>query len=80
LERLRLISAVSQSLHHDDQRLQPWRDFWRPQTLEQHIQRQQTQPLTDISDLQAGFWPAEEPADDIIAYIYQQRERDRLAR
>jgi hypothetical protein len=78
LEQLNLISAVSQSLHRNYQRLQPRVDFWHPQTLEQHIQAQQTQPITDIADLQVSFWPEEESADDIIEYIYQQRQEDRL--
>jgi hypothetical protein len=78
LEQLNLISAVSQSLHRSYQRLQPVLDFWRPQTLEQLIQAQRTRPITAIADLQASFWPEEESADDIIEYIYRQRQEDRL--
>jgi hypothetical protein len=78
LEQLSLINAITQSLHRNYERLQPAADFWQPQTLEQHIQAQQTQPVTDIADLQASFWPEDESADDIIEYIYRQRREDRL--
>lgn len=57
-------------------RLQPQADFWQPQTVEQRIQAQQTQPVADIADLRADFWPEDESADDIIEYIYQQRRED----
>ena len=78
LEQLELISTISQSIHRNYQQTQPTVDFWEPQTLEQHIQAQLTQPVTDIADLVADFWPEEESADDFIAYIYQQRREDRL--
>lgn len=78
LEQLNLISAVSQHLHSSYQQLQPALDFWQPQTLEQLVQTQQTQPIMDIADLRASFWPEDESADDIIEYIYQQRQEDRL--
>lgn len=74
LEQLELISALSQSLHRNYQQTV---DFWEPKTLEQLIQTQQTQPITNIADL-AGFWPQEESVDDFIEYIYQQRHEDRL--
>jgi hypothetical protein len=74
LEQLELISALSQSLHRNYQQTA---DFWEPKTLEQLIQAQQTQPITNIADL-AGFWPQEESVDDFIEYIYQQRHEDRL--
>jgi Arc/MetJ-type ribon-helix-helix transcriptional regulator len=74
LEQLELISTISQSLHRNCQQAV---DFWEPKTLEQLIQAQQTQPITDIADL-AGSWPEEESVDDFIEYIYQQRREDRL--
>ena len=78
LEQLDLISVISQSLYRSYQGFQPGLDFWQPPTLEQLIQSQQTQPITDLSDLEADFWPTEESADEIIEYIYQQRKHDGL--
>jgi len=74
LEQLELISTISQSLHRNYPQTV---DFWESKTLEQLIQAQQTQPITDIADL-AGSWPEEESVDDFIEYIYQQRREDRL--
>jgi hypothetical protein len=78
LEQLNLISAVSQSLYYSYQQMPPQMDFWKPPTLEQLIQAQQTQPITDIASLRGAFWPEDETADDLIEYIYQQRHEDRL--
>lgn len=78
LEQLDLIRVISQSLYHTYQRTQPVVDFWEPQTLEQLIQAQQTQPVTDITSLGGNFWPKDESADDFVGYIYQQRHKDRL--
>ena len=75
LEKLDLIAAVSQSLYRAYQQTQPAADFWSPKPLEQLIQ---SQPVTDIADLRADFWPEDESADDLIDYIYKQREEDRL--
>jgi hypothetical protein len=74
LEQLELISTISQSLYRSYQQTV---DFWEPKTLEQLIQAQQPQPITNIADL-ASFWPEEESVDDFIEYIYQQRREDRL--
>jgi hypothetical protein len=71
-EQLSLISAITQSLHRNYyQQTQPAADFWEPKTLEQHIQAQQIQPVANIADLKADFWPEDESADDFIEYIYQ---------
>ena len=78
LEQLNLISILSQSLHRNYQQTQPAMDFWEPQTLEQVIQAQQTQPITDIASLRGNFWPEDESADDFIEYVYQQRRDDCL--
>ncbi len=34
-------------------------------------------PVTDVADLIADFWPEDETADDINAYVAQQRAADR---
>ena len=78
-EQLSLISAITQFLYHNySPQLHSAADFWVPKTLEEHIQAQQTQPITSIADLKADFWPEDESADDFIDYIYQQRQEDRL--
>jgi len=78
LEQLELISTISQSIHRNYQQTQLAVDFWEPKTLGQHIQAQLTQPVTNIADLVADFWPEEESANDFIAYTYQQRREDCL--
>ena len=76
LEQLDLISALSQALHHSYLLTLSAGEFWKPKTLEQHIEAQQTQPVADIAGLRADFWPEDESADDLMAYIYGQRRED----
>ncbi len=76
LERLDLIRALSRSLQRAY--VEGDADFWHPKTLKQHVEAQDTPVITDISQLKADFWPKDESADDVIAYIYQQRSEDRL--
>jgi hypothetical protein len=83
LERLNLISAITQSLQRSYQQMLPAVDFWEPKALEYLSQAQRTQPVADIAELRAGYWPEdesadEESADDLITYIYDQRREDRL--
>jgi hypothetical protein len=78
LEQLNLIRVISQSLYHSYRQMEPNLDFWEPQRLEQLIEAQQTQAISDIASLRAGFWPEDESADDLIEYIYGQRQEDRV--
>ncbi len=73
LEQLNLIRTLLQSLSRSYEHAQPTEDFWAPQSLEELVQSQQTEPVTDISILKGDFWPEDESTDDFLAYIYQQR-------
>jgi hypothetical protein len=50
--------------------------FLRGRTLDELIDEQQTPIIADISTLAADFWPEDESAEDINAYIYAQRHTD----
>ena len=78
LEQLQLIEAVSEFLQLKYQITRPTGDFWSPQSVEELVRAQNRQPVTNIADLAADFWPEQESADDIIEYLYQQRQEDRL--
>ncbi len=77
-EQLSLIGEISKFLPRSYQQMQPRGDFWYPKTLKQHVQAQGASPVKDIASLQVDFWPEEETADDIIEYLYQQRQDDLL--
>jgi hypothetical protein len=68
-EQLELIQVLSQSLLQ--QYRQPESDAIPP-----YVKR--TTPLTDLTQVAADFWPEDESADDINAYIAQQRREDRM--
>lgn len=48
-------------------------NFWQPQPIASIAAAQQTQPVSDLSTLQADFGPEDESADDVIAFVEQQR-------
>jgi hypothetical protein len=77
-EQIELIRAVSQLLYSNYQKTLTAVDFWQPASIEAIVQSQQTPVVEDISTLKVDFWPEEEPADDFIEYINQQRKEDRL--
>jgi hypothetical protein len=68
-EQLELIQVISQSLRQQYQ--QPAAD-----AIPENVKR--TAPVTDLAQLAADFWPEDESADDINAYIAQQRREDRM--
>lgn len=78
LERLSLLRIISDSLSriYEQKDADP-SGFWTGQTLEQLLQTQQTRPIEDIRQLRADFWPEDESADDLIEYVYGQRQEDR---
>ena len=77
-EQIELISAVSQFLRSSYQQLPSKADFWQPQSIDQLIQAQAVPPVQDITRLAFDESAEDEPADEMIAYIYGQPQADRL--
>jgi hypothetical protein len=76
LEQLDLIQALSKSVQASYLGASST-DFWKPKTLQEHIRAQKPKLVIDVADLVAEFWPEDESADDIVQYIYGQRQEDR---
>jgi hypothetical protein len=78
-EQLELIEEISRSLKNQYQpkvmrgRLE---EFVPAESVSIPIKR--TPPVQDLAQLKADFWPEEETADDINAFIEQQRREDLL--
>lgn len=71
VEQLQLIQALSQTLQRRyEQRASI-------DTIPASVKR--SQPITDLNQLAANFWPEDESADDINAFIAQQRAADRMS-
>lgn len=68
-EQLELIQVISQSLRRHYQQTEA-------DAIPQSVKR--TAPVTDLGQLAADFWPEDESADEINAYIAQQRREDRM--
>lgn len=75
-EQVELISAVSQFLR---QSYQPpsTTDFWQARSINQLIQAQAVLPVRDIMQLAFDELADDESADEMVAYIYGQRQADR---
>jgi hypothetical protein len=71
VEQLQLIQALSQVLQRRYEQTPPM------DTIPASVRR--SQPVTDLDQLAADFWPEDESADDINAFIAQQRAADRLS-
>ncbi|MBV9786670.1 MAG: hypothetical protein JOZ51_00730 [Chloroflexi bacterium] len=76
-EQVELISAVSQFLRQSYQQPLSTNDFWQPQSISQLIQAQVVMPVRDIMQLAFDEAADDESADEMIAYIYGQRQADR---
>ncbi|MDP9309839.1 MAG: hypothetical protein M3R24_02910 [Chloroflexota bacterium] len=77
-EQMELIHAISHFLRRRSQQPLPATDFWQPKSVPQLIQAQAVQPVQDIAHLPSDEAADNEPADEMIAYIYGQRQADRL--
>lgn len=73
-EKLELLQVISQDLQQSLSLLEGNTIFWSSQSLKDLIETQQPLIVTDISALGADFWPEDEKADDINAYIEHQRQ------
>lgn len=69
IEQLQLIQALSQALQ------QRYQQFTPTDSIPPSVKR--TQPVTDLGERAADFWPEDESADDINLFIAQQRIADR---
>lgn len=76
-EKYQLIEVVARSLNQIDTLETRSSAFLRGRTLDELIAEQEPPVITDLEALAADFWPEDESADDIIAYVNQQRHADR---
>jgi hypothetical protein len=72
-ERLELIEAVSRSLQQSWRKLERLNGEQAP-AIPDYVRR--TPPVTSLKQLEADFWPDDETADDINAFIARQRQED----
>ena len=72
-EKYALIEIVARSLVQADALEARSATFLHGRTLDELIAAQQPPVITNISTLVADFWPEDESADDINAYIDAQR-------
>ena len=74
-ERLELIEAVSRSLQQSWLQLEGVNgEHVLEPAIPDYVRR--TSPVTNLKQLEADFWPDDETADDINAFVALQRQED----
>ena len=76
-DKLALFRALSEALEQDRTFTALNAIFWEQNSLADLVADQQVPVATDLSDLAADFWPANETADEFIAYVREQRAVNR---
>lgn len=76
-DKLELLEVISRDLQQTHTFVEESAAFWSPRSIDE-IAKTQTAPIiTDIRTLAVDFWPEDESADDINAFIAAQRQADR---
>jgi hypothetical protein len=80
LEQLELMQRLAQSLATSLSPLAAGSAaFWRSVSIEEVVREQKVAPVTDVSSLAMTDWPEDETADEVIAFVREQRRADREA-
>jgi hypothetical protein len=48
--------------------------FWRSKSVEELAAEQGVKPIENVDDLSGDFWPADESADEFLAWLRQLRQ------
>ena len=76
-EKLELLHVLSTDLHQTATLENVSAAFWNPQSLEQQLRQHAAPVVADIRDLAVDFWPSDESADDINAFVTARRHAER---
>lgn len=76
-DKLELLRVISQELAQTHDFTEETARFWHPQSIAELVAAQNAPVITDIHALAVDFWPEDETADDINAFIAAQRQADR---
>lgn len=79
-EQLRVLQNLARSLNRSWSPLvEPSANFWSTRSIEELAAEQSVPTVSSLDRLAMPDWPADESADELIAYIRLQREADRGA-
>ncbi|NET55137.1 MAG: hypothetical protein F6K47_02725 [Symploca sp. SIO2E6] len=83
IEQLELLKAVSNIVQRADvQQVDLLKmqnqDFWKTRSIKDLVEEQQPPKITDLSLLSIDFWVREEPIDEFLSFLHQQRQPEQL--
>ena len=71
-DQTRLIHVLSACISgHPSARSQ--HDFWAGRSLQDHLNEQTVQPITDLAELKVDFWQENETAEAFLSYTRTER-------
>lgn len=77
-EQLEVLRRLAESLGGTDPTLESLAaGFWTSRSLDELAAEQQVAAVTDVQTLAMPDWPEEERADEVIAFVREQRQADR---
>jgi hypothetical protein len=76
-DKLELLHVLSSDLHETALLEDSSAAFWSPQSIDTLSSLHLTPVVSDIRSLAVDFWPSDESADDINAFISSRRHADR---
>jgi hypothetical protein len=76
-DKLELLHVLSSDLHEAALLEDSSAAFWNPQPIDTLSSLHSTHVVSDIRTLVVDFWPSDESADDINAFISSRRHADR---
>jgi hypothetical protein len=76
-DKLELLHVLSSDLHEPALLEDSSAAFWKPQSIDTLSFLYLTPAVSDIRSLAVGFWPSDESADDINAFIASRRHAEK---
>lgn len=77
-EREALLEFLSRDLEQPGRLTEDPLAFWESSSLEELVAHSPVRAVTDVHALVLDFWPEDENADDLNAFVAQRRQHDRL--
>lgn len=77
--QLEILQEIAKSVSDNWKQIGSMDDFWHPRSVDEHLQANPVEKVSDIDILSGNFWPEDESADDFNQYTYGQRRSDRTA-
>ena len=77
-EQAELLQVLAEMVQKSSLLQKQNQEFWHARSIEQLIQEQQPPVIQDLTSLDTDFWDSDEPVDEFLTFLRQQRSIDPL--